>query len=102
MFTDTSSGSPTWWKWYFGDGKMSTDQNPVHQYIAKGKYTVRLLVGKDTIFSYICMLQMIDTTKENSTLNILYANESTTSTIKPGMDLIWDENSTEPQQISPQ
>jgi len=31
-FTDKSTGSPTSWKWYFGDGTNSTDQNPVHTY----------------------------------------------------------------------
>jgi PKD repeat protein len=27
-FTDRSSGEPTSWKWTFGDGTTSTDQNP--------------------------------------------------------------------------
>ncbi|HWQ50027.1 MAG TPA: PKD domain-containing protein [Methanosarcina sp.] len=28
LFTDKSTGSPIKWKWSFGDGKTSTDQNP--------------------------------------------------------------------------
>jgi len=51
-FTDKSTGSPTSWKWSFGDGKTSTEQNPVHTYSKSGKYTVTLTVknasGTDT------------------------------------------------------
>jgi PKD repeat protein len=41
-FTDTSSGSPTSWKWDFGDGSKSTEQNPVHLYSVAGNYNVTL------------------------------------------------------------
>ncbi|GAB5078283.1 PKD domain-containing protein [Arthrobacter sp. AD-310] len=41
-FTDTSLGGPTSWTWNFGDESTSTDQNPVHTYLAAGTYTVRL------------------------------------------------------------
>ncbi len=41
-FTDNSTGSPTSWKWYFGDGTNSTDQNPVHTFSKPGIYTVSL------------------------------------------------------------
>jgi len=43
-FTDKSSGIPTSWKWSFGDGKTSTDQNPEHRYLQEGNYTVKLTV----------------------------------------------------------
>ncbi|AKB58357.1 translocation protein TolB [Methanosarcina barkeri 227] len=43
-FTDMSTGTPTSWKWSFGDGKISTLQNPVHIYSQAGKYTVSLTV----------------------------------------------------------
>ena len=42
QFTDKSTGSPTSWKWSFGDGTTSTKQNPVHKYSKAGKYTVSL------------------------------------------------------------
>ncbi len=52
QFTDKSTGSPTSWKWSFGDGKYSTSKNPVHTYKKAGKYTVALKVknakGMDT------------------------------------------------------
>lgn len=41
-FTDLSAGSPTSWKWSFGDGKYSTDKNAVHTYSKAGKYAVTL------------------------------------------------------------
>jgi beta propeller repeat protein len=44
VFTDTSTGTPTSWKWSFGDGTTSTIRNPVHAYNKTGKYTVSLTV----------------------------------------------------------
>ncbi|MEO8228399.1 MAG: tandem-95 repeat protein [Chloroflexota bacterium] len=46
-FTDTSSNSPTSWAWNFGDPSSgalntSTVQNPPHQYLGAGSYTVSL------------------------------------------------------------
>lgn len=43
-FTDKSTGSPTSWKWNFGDGTYSTIKNPVHTYTKVKKYTVTLTV----------------------------------------------------------
>ena len=44
-FTDKSMGLPANWKWAFGDGKTSTQQNPEHQYLQEGKYKVTLTVS---------------------------------------------------------
>jgi PKD repeat protein len=45
-FKDLSEGQVTSWKWDFGDGTTSTEQNPIHQYAARagreGNYTVIL------------------------------------------------------------
>jgi PKD repeat protein len=52
MFNDLSTGNPTSWKWDFGDGTTSTEQNPVHVYEHEGAYDVTLTVsnsyGTDT------------------------------------------------------
>ena len=48
QFMDASSGTPTSWRWDFGDGSSSKRQNPSHQYAAAGSYRVRLSVGKDS------------------------------------------------------
>jgi beta propeller repeat protein len=44
QFTDKSTGSPTSWRWVFGDGTSSTSKNPVHIYTKKGRYTVSLTI----------------------------------------------------------
>jgi PKD repeat protein len=44
-FKDNSIYEPTKWKWTFGDGAASTDQNPVHTYTANGTYTVMLVTA---------------------------------------------------------
>ena len=49
-FSDTSTGIPTAWTWYFGDGGVSTIQNPVHSYSTAGIYTV-YLTAKDSFTS---------------------------------------------------
>jgi len=52
-FTDKSIGSPTSWKWSFGDGSpLVTQYNPTYTYSKPGTYTVKETVsnaaGKDT------------------------------------------------------
>ena len=40
-FKETSKGSPTSWKWDFGDGTYSTVKSPTHTYSKAGYYTVK-------------------------------------------------------------
>ena len=51
-FIDQSMGSPTSWKWDFGDGETTIEKNPVHTYTTLGTFTVTLTVsnvnGQDT------------------------------------------------------
>ncbi|MGB7789257.1 PKD domain-containing protein [Methanoregula sp.] len=56
QFTDTSTGSPTGWYWYFGsfnatDNGFSTSRNPSHTYDTAGTYTVSLKVNKSPDYS---------------------------------------------------
>jgi PKD repeat protein len=44
LFLDTSTGDPTAWSWDFGDGTVSTEQSPLHNYSIAGSYTVSLTV----------------------------------------------------------
>lgn len=48
QFNDASTGSTTSWKWYFGDGSTSTQENPQHIYNVDGKYSVKLVVSNGT------------------------------------------------------
>jgi PKD repeat protein len=41
-FQDLSEGKITGWKWDFGDGTTSTEQNPMHQYQIAREYVVVL------------------------------------------------------------
>lgn len=43
-FRDQSQGEIKSWKWDFGDGSFSSEQNPIHQYQQAGKYIVVLEV----------------------------------------------------------
>jgi PKD repeat protein len=44
-FTDLTHGSVTGWEWDFGDGGTSAEQNPTHEYLAEGLYTVTLIAS---------------------------------------------------------
>ena len=44
-FTNMSVGANLNYTWYFGDGQMSTLENPIHQYRASGVYTVSLVAS---------------------------------------------------------
>ena len=48
QFTDYSTGSPTSWSWNFGDGSLSTLQNPSHTYTSADTYTVTLSISDGT------------------------------------------------------
>lgn len=47
-FTDQSTGSPKFWNWDFGNGNLSTLQNPVIVYSNPGVYSVTLVVRNAT------------------------------------------------------
>ncbi len=43
-FKDLTYGKVTTWKWDFGDGTTSAEQNPIHKYEKPGEYVVVLYV----------------------------------------------------------
>jgi PKD repeat protein len=43
-FKDQSTGKIASWKWDFGDGETSAEQNPIHTYSRAGAFTVVLTV----------------------------------------------------------
>lgn len=62
-FTDSSKSDVNQWLWDFGDGKISTEQNPEHEYHQAGNYTVKLLVtnelGCSDEYTYPIMIKVI-------------------------------------------
>jgi PKD repeat protein len=44
FYDNSTGGAPTQWRWNFGDGGTSTEQNPLHTYTQKGTYDVTLTV----------------------------------------------------------
>ncbi|MGA9188117.1 MAG: PKD domain-containing protein, partial [Methanosarcina sp.] len=80
IFTDTSTGSPTAWKWNFGDGTTSTAKNPTHTYSAVGNYTVKLTAtnaaGSNTVTesNYIKVASTLQTPVASFTSNVTSGN----------------------------
>lgn len=46
-FEDLSYGNPNKWAWTFGDGSLSYDRNPVHEYANPGNYKVTLTITRE-------------------------------------------------------
>jgi PKD repeat protein len=72
LFTDRSTGYPTSWNWNFGDGKGSTEQNPVHTYWSSGEYTVTLTASNEYGNSYVSkafLIHVIPALKSQFTAN---------------------------------
>lgn len=82
-FTDYSTGTPaaSSWSWQFGDGAVSTTQNPTHVYTTVGTYTVTLTASNITPTS--------DTKTRSSFISVANgkpipsAAASTTTGVKP-------------------
>lgn len=72
QFQDLSTNSPSNWLWQFGDGGLSTQQNPTYTYANSGTYTVTLQVthaqGVDTVVktSYVTVEKPRVTTANNA------------------------------------
>ena len=45
-FTDRSIGGPTSWKWDFGDGTSSAEQNPTHTFTTGGDSWVKIEITR--------------------------------------------------------
>ena len=76
QFNDTSTDSPTEWKWDFGDGDNSDQQNSTHTYSKAGNYTVSL-----TVFNAAG--------QNNSTSNTITVKESTLTWLINWLKVYW-------------
>ena len=52
QFTDSSTGGATSWVWFFGDGGVSYQKNPVYTFTKKGTYSVKLVASNSARMSY--------------------------------------------------
>lgn len=80
-FTDLSVDSVNTWQWEFGDGDTSTDQNPSHEYLAPGNFTVSLTVtgpgGSTTEIKTDYILIPVSIRENESELIIVFPNPVT-------------------------
>jgi len=53
-FVDLSQGEPDEWLWDFGDGNISTEKNPDHQYADGGTYQVSLTISIEDPWGTSC------------------------------------------------
>jgi gliding motility-associated-like protein len=84
IFTDRSDLQYTRYQWYFGDGDSSLKQDPdstaTHSYVAKGKYTIRMVPDYDPIgFVPKC----VDTAAHTIRVVDVNADFKIDSTLKP-------------------
>jgi PKD repeat protein len=59
-FTDNSLNEPDSWYWIFGDGGISTEQNPTHLFTENDIYNVCLFVTNDIGTDVICQNVVIE------------------------------------------
>ncbi len=59
-FTDQSSNEPVVWIWDFGDGNVSSSQNPEHTYQTEGSYTVCLTTTNSVGIDSSCQVLVVD------------------------------------------
>lgn len=58
-FTDLSTGDITSWMWYFGDGSVSTDQNPRHEFNDTGYFDIVLVIENNGCSDSIVKLHYV-------------------------------------------
>ena len=80
QFSDLSTGDIDAWLWDFGDGTTSTEQNPSHEYLNAGDYTVSLTVtnafGADTE-SKNAFIRVANSNVENIYIALGWGSQST-------------------------
>ena len=81
QFTDASQNTDNWY-WDFGDGRISTEQNPTHEYSAYGTYNVCLITENSCSSDIFCDSIFNNPKGDNLNLVQVYPNPpSSTLTI---------------------
>ncbi len=63
-FHDQSEGDITQWNWDFGDGKSSSEQQPVHTYTSVGTFSISLTVTGPNGDGFLKRADYVDVTPE--------------------------------------
>jgi parallel beta-helix repeat protein len=84
--SDPSGGTIVSWYWDFGDGNISTEQNPTHQYESEGYYTVNLTVTNDNSEEATTSewLILYDESSENQKPTVTIISPESGATIEKG------------------
>lgn len=86
LFTNTTSGGSGSYSfaWEFGDGATSRETNPVHAYMDKGVYEVKLTVndanGRTTGYSKV--VTIVDRVLERGSVEMLWVSSTNTDQIR--------------------
>ncbi|WP_440945538.1 PKD domain-containing protein [Methanosarcina sp. T3] len=92
VFTDTSTNSPTAWKWNFGDGTTSTAKNPTHTYSSAGSYTVTLTASNTAGSNTVTKSSYIKVTAASSQKPVANFSSSVTSGSVP-LNIVFTDTS---------
>ncbi len=80
-FSDLSTGNINNWLWNFGDGEYSFVQNPTHEYVTPGNFTVSLTISSqcntDSIVKTDYILIPVSLSENSSESIIVYPNPVT-------------------------
>lgn len=97
QFTDITPGA-TSWLWDFGDGNNSTQQNPNHQYLQFGDYTVKLIantsLGCEDSIVKTNFIRVQETTVQingdGGCIPFTYTPQATIQTVDTIASYLWD------------
>ncbi|MBI2258214.1 MAG: PKD domain-containing protein [Flavobacteriia bacterium] len=83
-FINTSNIFANSYYWDFGDGHISTEENPTHLYTVPGTFTVQLTVTNNgACKNWIFLLNVVEITLEDIASNSLYENQENFLKIYP-------------------
>ncbi len=78
QFTDLTTGDVNTWNWSFGDGQTSEEQNPSHEYLTPGNFTVSLTAsgvgGSHTVTKEDFVLIPVGINEQSSEAIVVYPN----------------------------
>ena len=81
QFMDSSLNTPTSWTWLFGDGGISSLQDPTHTYTTAGTYTITLIATNSAGSNTITNPGYITVTKASSVPIVSFLTNITSGSV---------------------